>query len=586
MSPRPSLRVLLTLPYVVLVLGLAAIVAVLSYSAGRGAVDTLSGQLLTETVNRIGQAVEKHVSGSAAVLEAAFRKGTSAPESIGDELPDLRTRFWLATSVHRDPNNYAYFGDRQGRFFGLWRYSETEAELRLRLQGKGPREFFRFSGIAGALGQGVAEERIFDPRERPWFKAGQANTLHTWTSIYIDFRTSELVATRARRVNNAAGEFEGVVATDLSLHQVNLFLQRLAISDNGVALVVEADGNLIGVSRGPNLRAVDGGSPRRLNAADATDPLVAQTYRAVQGMLASARGGEPRTGVFTSDAGEQVQVGFARLRDTAGLDWQVMVAVPRKDFLHRVIDNVKLTVALAVLACIGVVLIGLWVLASVTRELRQLADAARRVGDGEAASLLAVDRRDELGALARSFVDMQAKLLTDPLTGLSNREALVRRVEDRIRQQRRRGDAHPFVLMFADLNRFKAVNDRFGHEAGDRVLQELAQRLRQHTRAQDLVARFAGDEFVLLIDSVDNRRDAESVRQHLEQALRQPLHALAGLEPAGATHTAEGAAIGLAICPDDGQDVDSLLRHADADMYRRKAATGPVAQGGPAGEAR
>jgi diguanylate cyclase (GGDEF)-like protein len=165
---------------------------------------------------------------------------------------------------------------------------------------------------------------------------------------------------------------------------------------------------------------------------------------------------------------------------------------------------------------------------------------------------------------------MQNKLLTDHLTGLSNREAVVRRIEDRIRQQRRRGDARPFVVMFADFNRFKSINDRFGHDVGDRVLQELAQRLRDGVRANDLVARYAGDEFVLLIDTVDNRRDAEAIRSHLDATLRQPLAALHGLAP---DEPNEGAAIGLALYPDDGQDVDSLLKRADADMYARKTPT-------------
>src|ERR1700757_413034 len=105
---RLPLRALLTLPYLLLVLGTAIVIGVLSYAAGRDSVDDLSGQLLTETVQRIEQAVEGHVSGSAAVLEVAFPKGIAAPESITGELPALRERFWLATSVHRDPNNYAY----------------------------------------------------------------------------------------------------------------------------------------------------------------------------------------------------------------------------------------------------------------------------------------------------------------------------------------------------------------------------------------------------------------------------------------------------------------------------------------------
>ncbi len=564
---RLPLRALLTLPYVALVLGTAIVIGVLSYAAGRDAVDNLSGQLLTETVHRIEQAVEGHVSGSAAVLEVAFPQGIAAPESIQDELPALRTRFWLATSVHRDPNNYAYYGDRDGRFIGLWRSSESDAELRLRPTGAGPRDLYHYSGIAGEPGKPDVETRIFEPRERPWYKAGAASALQTWTSIYIDFKLQELVATRARRVNDRAGAFKGVVATDISLRQVTSFLQRLALSSNGVAMVLEKDGNLIGVSRGEHIRKQPDGTNVRLNAADSADPLVAATYAAVRGLADTAADARPHTTVFSAPDGSLVQVGYARLTDDAGLDWLIMVAVPRQDFLHGILDNFRRTVLLAAVAAVVVMLTGMLVLSTVTRELRRLAAAARRVGLGSTAPFDESRRKDELGDLSRSFAEMQRRLLTDPLTGLANREALIRRVEDRIVQQRRRGDPRPFGLLFIDINHFKKINDEFGHDVGDTVLQELARRLSAAVRAQDLVARFAGDEFLVLLDSIDRREDAERVRETLQEVLRQPLERLTGsttLVPA------LGAAIGVAVYPEDGQDVDTLVRHADQHMYKRK----------------
>ena len=428
---RLPLRWMLTLPYIVLALVLAATIGALSYKAGREAVDALSDQLLTETVNRIAQAVDRHVAGSAAVLETAFPKGAAAPRSVAEDQAALRTRFWLATSVHRDPNNYAYYGDRDGHFFGLWRYSADDAELRLRTSDSGPRTIHRFTGIAGALRDPVAEQRIFDPRERPWFKAGQDSERPTWTSIYIDFKTTELVVTRARRVNAAGGQFQGVVA------------------------------------------------------------------------------------------------------------------------------------------CAAVLAIGLAVLNVVSRDLRALARAARNVGEGQLDTPLSVHRRDEIGDLARSFSAMQQRLLTDRLTGLSNREAVLRRIEDRIQQHRRRGDERPFVVMFADLNHFKRINDRHGHDAGDRVLQELALRLKDAVRTDDVVARYAGDEFLLMLDSVASRADARRLREQIEARLREPLHAMALL---GEAAPGEWAAIGLAMYPEDGRDVDSLIQAADQDMYRRKPA--------------
>jgi diguanylate cyclase (GGDEF)-like protein len=234
--------------------------------------------------------------------------------------------------------------------------------------------------------------------------------------------------------------------------------------------------------------------------------------------------------------------------------------------------NAYNTVALSLLAAALVVGVGLWVLGVVTRELRQLAEAARRVGEGQAGQMIRTERTDELGELARTFDEMQSRLLTDQLTGLANREAVLRRVEERILLHRRRGDARPFAVLFVDLNRFKQINDRFGHNVGDAVLRELAQRLRQTVRASDVVARYAGDEFVVLLDSLDNRRDAELVRRKVDAALRQPLTSLAMMPTeADSSEMQAGAAVGVAVYPDDGQDVATLVKRADEDMYHHKS---------------
>ena len=102
---RLSLRQVLTIPYVVLVIALALTIVVLSYSADSRAVEAVSSHLLMETVGRIGQAVDRHIMGSGAVLEAAFPDGMPAGLSIDADVQALRTRFWIATSVRIDPNN-------------------------------------------------------------------------------------------------------------------------------------------------------------------------------------------------------------------------------------------------------------------------------------------------------------------------------------------------------------------------------------------------------------------------------------------------------------------------------------------------
>jgi diguanylate cyclase (GGDEF)-like protein len=289
----------------------------------------------------------------------------------------------------------------------------------------------------------------------------------------------------------------------------------------------------------------------------------------VKGLVADNNGVKPKTAVFETPQGRMVQVGYSRLQDDAGLDWLVMVAVPRRDFQEEVEESFRTNIYLGVISAVCVTLLGLYVLSVIARELRKLAVAARRIGEGEFETALDTQRVDELGQLAKSFAEMQSRLLTDQLTGVANREAIVRQIEERIIQHRRRGDARPFVVLFADLNDFKQINDQFGHDIGDQVLREFAKRIKTTVRAQDIVARYAGDEFIVLLDSVEFTSDGEAARQHLEEVLRQPLESLRGLGP---ETPLAGATIGMAVYPDDGLDVETLIKAADKDMYARKQA--------------
>ena len=170
---------------------------------------------------------------------------------------------------------------------------------------------------------------------------------------------------------------------------------------------------------------------------------------------------------------------------------------------------------------------------------------------------------------------MQQRLQTDGLTRLANREAFMLRLRHRVSQASVALPSLPdvrFAVLFIDLNRFKLINDQFGHGVGDRVLIEIAQRLRSIVRAQDLVARLSGDEFVVLLDRVENRDSLERVRQQIQTALQEPLLAL-GKESLADTDF--GGSVGEALFPDDGVDAESLLKKADRRMYSQKFAGQP-----------
>ena len=561
-----SLRQLLTLPYVLVVLAVTLVIGGLSYNAGRHAVDELSGQLLRETTARIAAATKTHIAGAKGVLEAAFPAGVQPPADWdADDIAALRERFWIATSIHRNPHNYAYYGDQQGRFFGLMRHADDSAELRLRPSGQGVRELHAFNGIHGALGPAQPETRVFEPRERPWYQLGLQAASNTWSPIYIDFRSQELVTTFVRRVPVGDAPATGVVATDLPLQRISEFLHQLELTPNALAMVVEPDGQIIAMSAGEPVQRDASGQYTRVHAERAGNALAADAFRSVRAFI--GKDSEPRTAAFRNEQAQTIQVGYTHLRDEAGLNWWVVVAVPRADFMGDIERSAWRSLVLSLLAALAAIGVGWVVLRVVGRMLGQFIESAQLVGEGRPSPPLPVSRQDELGVLARSLSDMQVKLQTDTLTGLLNRDTFMRGLKDRFQRHASGSHPQPFAVLFIDINRFKAINDTLGHAVGDAVIREMAERLRTHVRVQDRVGRYAGDEFVVLLDQIRDPADAETVRHNLEQLLRQPLQSVLLLDPALA---AMGATVGAGVCPTDATEIGDLLTFADGDMYRRK----------------
>lgn len=149
----------------------------------------------------------------------------------------------------------------------------------------------------------------------------------------------------------------------------------------------------------------------------------------------------------------------------------------------------------------------------------------------------------------------------DLLTGLPNRLHFREIGQQQLADAR--GRAHPFAVLFVDLDKFKEVNDNFGHASGDGLLLAVAQRLTRAVRESDTVARFGGDEFAILLAKFSDRRVVTSLAHKLNHAMAQPF-------VVGDKTLHISASIGAAICPADGDDPDELMRKADEAMYSVK----------------
>ena len=213
-------------------------------------------------------------------------------------------------------------------------------------------------------------------------------------------------------------------------------------------------------------------------------------------------------------------------------------------------------------------------LASITNALSSLAAGNREVQFPE------IDRKDEIGEMANAlevfrrnaFELEQAQkraheLRDDMLTGLPNRRVFSEALEDAV--QRAKLGTAAYAVFLIDLDRFKPVNDSHGHPAGDIVLIAVADRLRKVVGKAGIVARLGGDVFAIILES---ERSVEASTEKARLLAKQILAALCVPIDLGANLVEIGGSIGIAICPADGMDAESLLRAADIAMYRAKRA--------------
>jgi diguanylate cyclase (GGDEF)-like protein len=150
----------------------------------------------------------------------------------------------------------------------------------------------------------------------------------------------------------------------------------------------------------------------------------------------------------------------------------------------------------------------------------------------------------------------------DGLTGLPNRALFTERLELEVKRSRRTGEA--FALMYMDLDGFKQVNDTLGHQYGDELLKAFSVRLKEIVRETDLAARVGGDEFAIVLPTIDTAEGLEQFVQRLQIAIREPYEVQQ-------RDTCLNASIGTALFPDDARDMDDLIRIADRRMYEDKS---------------
>ncbi|MBL1267184.1 MAG: diguanylate cyclase [Halomonas sp.] len=291
----------------------------------------------------------------------------------------------------------------------------------------------------------------------------------------------------------------------------------------------------------------------------------------------------PQWAIETWPNGEQFVTGYARssgFEDFPGLGW---IAITRNPIASAFAPVEQLQTAIMGIGTLLALLFSMigWMIASrMVTPLTRLASAADQIQDGEQADCIPLENGSpEMKRLSTSMRNMVSRLLdqrqtinrledlanTDPLTGLPNRAFLNQYLQLAIPEAER--NQQSMVVMYIDLDGFKRVNDELGHHAGDLLLIEITQRLKNALRSGDVVARLGGDEFVMVLKTKQEYLEmlTHEVSRRLLTAIAQPIL----LPENKRAHV--GCSLGAAWWPHHGLHIETVLKLADSALYAAKS---------------
>ncbi len=362
----------------------------------------------------------------------------------------------------------------------------------------------------------------YDPRARPWYADAVQSSKPIWTGPYVFFTSQTPGITTAVAVKKPNGALLGVVGVDVEISGLSEFLEQVPISKNGSAFIMDLDGKAI------SFTGIE--DALRRSPSTRTLPMLATVGGEVSDLLETYHQHPTNTHeLLEFNAGQIKKYGMMTPFSVGeGTTWMIGVHAPADDFTGT-IQSYDQALLLKVL------------------------------GIGLLACLLAVPIAF---GLTRPLNRLHRQATVDHLTGLLNRAEFLRRAKTMLATAHKQ--QQPITVAMLDLDGFKAVNDRYGHPAGDEVLRVASQRILCAVRDRDLVGRIGGDEFAMVLPGLTTKEAAILIGRVRAAISHEPINSSFG------QHTID-ATVGIAFVGDD-LSIEDVLGRADQALLRGKDA--------------
>ncbi|MEF3696381.1 ATP-binding protein [Desulfolutivibrio sp.] len=431
------LRLLLTVPMVLLTLLAAGIVGGFALFDSKIAVGEVAAKLRAEVLARVDVQLREYLSIPPAVNAAnamALSLGLLDPDDPGN-----RQRYFYGAVASRPSIAYSFFGAPDGSFCGARRLTEGELQIvRAGPETGGDSHNFAVS-VPGQAGELKNVYPGFDPRTRPWYKAGASVGGPVWTPIYRHFALKDMALTAALPAYDAAGRLLGVFGVDYVLGQIHDFLRTIRVGEHGGVFLLERSGDLVAASAMPpaaGLFTRQGDAYVRIQAAACGLPMVEAAAGAMAGHGGGLAGIDREILLEFSLEGERYFLQASPFRDGMGLDWIMAAVAPESDFMARVGSQAARTVGMLLLVVGLATGAGLFIAGRLSAPVENLSRAAAALASGQWDHPVDSEgHARELRQLALSFSGMRGQL-RESFAELEARSATIaeqnRTLEDRV----------------------------------------------------------------------------------------------------------------------------------------------------------
>lgn len=568
---KVSLPVFLVVPFLLQIFVTVGIIGWLSLQNGQTAVNEVTSELRNGISTHIQDQLNSYIAIPPLMNQITANAIASGQIGLNNEQV-LGRNFWK--QILTFPNTtFHYIGTTNGEFYTARRLASGEVQVGLANQATNQQiNYFTPDQNGDRLKLAEIIPNRFDPRTRPWYKAAVKAGRPTWTKIYRHFVTKGLTISATQPIYSQQGDLLGVVSTDFVFLQVNQFLRSLKIGKSGQTFIMEKTGELISTSTDDPTFNIRGQVTDHILAQNSKNDVIRfaaqQIIKDQQSLKISTK-----TEIEFEVKGVKYFAQVSPLTDQFGIDWLIVVILPEADFMEKIQQNTQTTIIICAIAIGLSALIGIYVARQITKPILKLANAVSNLANQEDGVIIPEEGIEELQILAKSFNTMSSQLEStfidlhhsayhDSLTNLPNRSAFLFSLENRISRRQVEPD-YLFALLFLDLDRFKLVNDSLGHLIGDLLLVNVAKRLESCLRKTDMLSRFGGDEFIILLHEIPHIDFAKQFAERLQKVLSQPFE-LDG------NQIYTSASIGIVSPLNSTGSPQDLLRDADIALYQAK----------------